>query len=98
MQMVNKEEEEEEDGKEMKAKEVEGRKVEIDANETETEEKIRLLLSLIDQVRSGFQQKNYYRFLNTNRIMNSFQVDEGDVRQLVDAAEASVQPLSHCHD
>ena len=52
MQMVNKEEEEEEDGKEMKAREVEGRKVEIDANE-----KIRLLLSLIDQVRSGFPQK-----------------------------------------
>ena len=47
MQMVNKEEE-----KEMKAKEVE-----IDANETEAEEKIRLFLSLIDQVRSGFPQK-----------------------------------------
>ena len=51
-----------EDAKEMKAKEVEAEAIDADemkAGETKTDEKIRLLLSLIDQVRPGFLKSRF---------------------------------------
>ena len=51
-----------EDAKEMEAKEVEAEAKnakEVEAGETKTDEKIRLLLSLIDQVRPGFLKSRF---------------------------------------